>query len=77
MKAIQISIDEDLLRRLDADPDVQRVGRSAVMRRAITAYLHQRRAREIADAYRAGYGQDHGIDAEFSGWGELGQGPDA
>jgi hypothetical protein len=74
--AVQISIDEDLLRRLDADPDVRRLGRSAVMRRAGAAYLHERRARDIAEAYRAGYGQDHGIDAEFTGWGEEGQWPE-
>jgi metal-responsive CopG/Arc/MetJ family transcriptional regulator len=68
MKAIQVSIDEELLHRLDADPEVQRDGRSAVLRRAVTAYLQQRRAQQIADAYRRGYGKAGGICSEFDYW---------
>ncbi len=41
MKAIQVSIDGKLLQQLDADPDVCRDGRSAVLRRTLSAYLSQ------------------------------------
>lgn len=56
MKAIQFTIDERLLRRLDADPEVRKTGRSAFLRRAITDRLVRRRASEIRQAYRRGYG---------------------
>jgi len=68
MKAIKVSI--------DADPDVQRDGRSAVMRRAVEAYLRARRERRIADAYREGYGDSRGIDPEFEGWDDQGRWPE-
>jgi metal-responsive CopG/Arc/MetJ family transcriptional regulator len=55
MKAIQITIDESLLARLDEDPEVKRDGRSAVFRRAAAEYLRRRRDRSIAEAYRRGY----------------------
>lgn len=56
MKAIQITVDEQLLKDLDADEEVQRLGRSAVMRRAVFDYLRKRRRKKIADAYRRAYG---------------------
>jgi metal-responsive CopG/Arc/MetJ family transcriptional regulator len=76
MKAIQVSIDEELLQRLDADPDVRRDGRSAVLRRAVSAYLKQRREQRIAEAYRQAYGEQRGIGPEFDGWEEQGQWPE-
>jgi metal-responsive CopG/Arc/MetJ family transcriptional regulator len=39
MKPVQIMLDEELLRRLDATPEVEREGRSAVVRRAVAEYL--------------------------------------
>jgi len=39
MKTIQITIDEKLLAKLDADEETQRDGRSAVLRRAVGEYL--------------------------------------
>lgn len=77
MKAIQISIDEELLQRLDADPDVARDGRSAVLRRAVAAYLQRRDAQRIAAAYRRGYGDSQGIGPEFEGWEKEGQWPES
>lgn len=68
MKAIQISMDEDLLTRLDADEEVQKDGRSAVLRRAVDQYLRQRRAQTIAAAYARAYGLTPGLDQEFAGW---------
>lgn len=76
MKAIQVSIDEDLLAQLDADPEVQRDGRSAVLRRAVAAYLRERRVAAIAEAYRRAYGQDGGLGDEYSGWEGQGQWPE-
>ncbi|HVT02846.1 MAG TPA: ribbon-helix-helix protein, CopG family [Thermoanaerobaculia bacterium] len=52
MKPIQILIDEPLLRRLDADEEVRRLGRSEVLRRAADEYLRRRRSRRVTDAYR-------------------------
>ncbi len=48
MKPIQILIDERLLQRLDADEEVRRVRRSAVLRRAAAEYLRRSWARRIA-----------------------------
>lgn len=54
-KPIQISIDTDLLRRIDADPEAKQKGRSALVRAAVEVYLtaKERREREarIARAY--------------------------
>ena len=73
MKAIQVTFDDQLLERLDRDEEVQRDGRSAVLRRAADMYLRQRRQRSIADAYRRAYGS--GVDAELSGWSDEGTWP--
>ena len=50
MKAVQVVLDEDLLKKLDSDPEVKRHGRSAVLRRAATEYLKRGRKRRIAEA---------------------------
>ena len=60
MKAIQVSIDENLLGRLDSYPEVCRWGRSAVIREAVAAYLAQQEAQamtaeEIDRAYEEAY----------------------
>ena len=76
MKAIQISFDENLLKRLDADAEVRRDGRSAVLRRAALAYLRRKRTAQIADAYRRGYGESGGLGSEFEGWETEGEWPE-
>lgn len=76
MKAIQITMDDDLLARLDADEEVKRDGRSAVLRRAADAYLRQRRARVISEAYRRAYGSSPGLGREFEGWESEGAWPE-
>jgi metal-responsive CopG/Arc/MetJ family transcriptional regulator len=76
MKAIQVSFDERLLRQLDADEEVRRDGRSAVLRRAADLYLARRRERRIAAAYRAAYGRS-GAGADLAGWEDEGAWPDA
>lgn len=75
MKAIQITIDEDLLARLDADEEVRREGRSAVLRRAANEYLRKRRRRAIAEQYARAYGASPGLGEEFGGWEEEGVWP--
>ena len=76
MKSIQISVDEALLARLDADDEVRRDGRSAVIRRAADEYLRQRRRRAIAEQYVRAYGAAGGLDEAFSGWEGEGAWPD-
>ena len=70
MKAIQITVDDRLLARLDRDQEVKRLGRSAVFRRAVEAYLRYRRKVEVADAYRRAYGGRRGAAPELDGWAE-------
>ena len=68
MKAIQVTFDEALLKRLDRDPAVRERGRSAVLREAAAAYLVRKEAEVIADRYLTGYGDDAVLDAELDGW---------
>ena len=75
MKAIQVSIDEALLAQLDADAEVKKDGRSAVLRRAVKSYLEQRHAAEIRSQYQRAYGAKPGLGDEFSGWEEQGSWP--
>ena len=55
MKPIQVMFDEKLLAHLDADDEVRKDGRSAVMRRAVADYLrrkHRPLAAPAADGLR-------------------------
>jgi metal-responsive CopG/Arc/MetJ family transcriptional regulator len=76
MKAIQITVDDELLARLDADEEVQRDGRSAVLRRAADEYLRRRRRRSIAQQYAKAYGRAAGLTAELKGWEDEGAWPE-
>jgi metal-responsive CopG/Arc/MetJ family transcriptional regulator len=76
MKPIQVLFDEPLLRRLDADDEVRKLGRSAVLRRAAAEYLRRRRARKTTEAYRRAYATREGLGAEFSGWDDEGAWPE-
>ena len=67
MRAIQITFDEGLLETLDRDEEVQRSGRSAVIRRAVTDYLRKKQREAIAEAYQRGYGK-HPADSDLDGW---------
>lgn len=68
MKAIQITIDEELLRRLDESAEVKREGRSAVLRRAAEEYLLRRQRAEVRERYRTAYGEGGGLGDEFADW---------
>lgn len=54
-KAVQISLDADLLRRIDADAEARERGRSAFVRTAVERYLAAKQRRHIesriAEAY--------------------------
>jgi predicted transcriptional regulator len=72
MKAIQIMLGEQLLERLDATGEVQKEGRSAVLRRAVEAYLRQLQRASIVTQYKKAYRGDRGLGREFAGWEEQG-----
>jgi metal-responsive CopG/Arc/MetJ family transcriptional regulator len=76
MKHVQILIDEPLLKRLDADPEVRRLGRSEVLRRAAIDYLKRKRGRQIEEGYRRAYASESGLGAEFAGWEGQGTWPE-
>lgn len=69
MKAIQVTVDEQLLKALDSNAEARRDGRSAVIRRALTEYLARRRSADIDQRIRRGY-RKHPVDAELKGWTE-------
>jgi metal-responsive CopG/Arc/MetJ family transcriptional regulator len=75
MKAIQVSFDEKLLARLDEDPEVKKLGRSEVMRRAVASYLRRRRNETIRDAYQRAYGDRGRGGDELPGWADEGTWP--
>lgn len=68
--------DEELLKRLDADAEVRKVGRSAVLRRAAAEYLRRSRKKRIAEAYRRAYRGSAGLGDEFAGWEDEGSWPE-
>ena len=71
-----MTLDEALLARLDADAEVRRDGRSAVLRRAADEYLRRRRRRAIADQYAKAYGATAGLGPEFNEWENEGTWPE-
>jgi len=52
-----VSIDEELLCRVDADPEARERGRSAFVRSAIESYLRARQRRDVDEAISTAYGQ--------------------
>jgi metal-responsive CopG/Arc/MetJ family transcriptional regulator len=46
-KPVQISLDPELLERIDADPEAREKGRSAFVREAVRYYLAAKERREI------------------------------
>jgi len=73
MKAIQVTLDERLLERLDADEEARREGRSAVIRRAVFEYLRHKRRASVAEAYRCAYAK--GTERDLEGWADEGVWP--
>ena len=75
MKAIQITLEEDLLRDLDADERVKAIGRSALLRQLAREYLRRERQRRIDEQYARAYGDNGGRDPEWTAWEEKGDWP--
>jgi metal-responsive CopG/Arc/MetJ family transcriptional regulator len=65
MRAIQFTIDDELLQRIDRHPATKQQGRSAFLRAAARQFLRQHRAEEIQEAYRSGYGKHPPAADEF------------
>ena len=74
MKAIQVTVDERLLKSLDANSEAKRDGRSAVIRRALAQYLARRRSAELDEQIRRAYGKTP-VDPELEGWEQEGTWP--
>jgi len=75
MKAIKVLLDEELLERLDNDPEVQCLGRSAILRQAAVEYLEHRRREAIREQYRQAYADGGGLGGELEGWEDQGVWP--
>jgi len=75
MKAVQVMLDERLLAELDATEEVRQEGRSAVLRRALAAYLRRRRRDSIADGYVQAYRGEDGLGTDWASWEEQGVWP--
>jgi len=58
-RPVQISLERDLLTRIDRDPQTRKEGRSAFIRDAVTLYLEAKRRKEIDAQIRRAY-QGHG-----------------
>jgi len=76
MKPVQVLFDEELLAELDADEQVQKVGRSRVLRQLAASYLKRRHEADLDARYVAGYGEDSRVSEELQGWDEEGVWPD-
>ena len=59
-KAINFTIDEGLLERLDSCTEVRVRGRSAVVREALTHYLDRKMSEEEAEAIQRAYERAYG-----------------
>lgn len=57
-RSVQISLDEELLRRVDRLPEARRGGRSKMIASALRLYLEARRRRDIDEAIRDAYGRE-------------------
>jgi metal-responsive CopG/Arc/MetJ family transcriptional regulator len=71
-KSVQISLDEDLLRKVDRHPEVRKKGRSAFIRKALELLLDLDRRRKVDGAYARGYsGKADELADELAGLGEA------
>ena len=76
MKPIQIMMDEKLLVEFDADEEVRKAGRSAVLRRIMAQYMEHRRRQAITDQYRRAYRELGGnLNEDLEGWEDEGTWP--
>ena len=54
-RPVQISLDTDLLARIDADPEVRKRGRSVFIRSTVETYLFARRRRDVDSRIASAY----------------------
>jgi metal-responsive CopG/Arc/MetJ family transcriptional regulator len=54
-KPVQVSLDADLLERIDADPETRARGRSAFVRSAVERYLAAKQRRDLETRIAAAY----------------------
>lgn len=54
-KPVQLSIDTDLLQRIDRDPEARAKGRSAFVRSAVELYLKAKERRDIEERLTRAY----------------------
>lgn len=55
-KPVQISLDRELLARIDRDPQTKKQGRSAFIRDAVELYLATKRRRQVDRTIAAAFG---------------------
>ncbi len=72
MKAVQITMDEDLLERLDSVDEVKKKGRSAVIRMVLAEWLRRKRSQAIDERYRVAYADGDPLGKDWAGWEEQG-----
>lgn len=69
-------MDEKLLAELDAQEEVVRKGRSAVLRQAAWEYLERQKRATVAEQYRHAYASEETALPDFAGWEEEGTWPE-
>ena len=60
-----MTLDEELLRQIDALEEVKEKGRSALFRRLAQTYLQQLRNHQIRLSYQKGYGANPVVEGEL------------
>ncbi len=71
-KAVQVSLERDMLQRIDRDPEARKKGRSAFIRKAVDRYLRAKARRRLDDRLRRAYaGQQDAMGDEVAGLVEL------
>jgi metal-responsive CopG/Arc/MetJ family transcriptional regulator len=68
MKTIQITIDEELLLKVDQATQLQRVARSHFIRKALEEALRQLAIEELERKQREGYQRIPTVNGEFDIW---------
>lgn len=54
-RPVQVSIDDELLERIDRDPEAREKGRSAFIRSAVEVYLEAKQRQTVEAAIRRAY----------------------
>ena len=75
MKAVQVTLEENLLRELAADERVRRIGRSALLRELARDYLRRERERRIDEQYARAYAGAQRDDPRWRDWPDRGDWP--